>query len=267
MRRPPKATSAEEFALMPRHPGWKIEYIGGKAHFEPSFRVALVSMPVRPCSVRSSLPLRPVIPTDKHELIAADYDSFWDSVEYCNWPKPQIRKAARETIEGYFAGDRGKPMSASRVAIETVSGKERILGAALLVRDKEGPYIDSLFVRPEAQRQGIATALVSGAMNALHEAGEQTLASGYHLANEASIAWHTQFGFVEEPDLSIAQGRLLCARHELRRRDKMVNLSNRERSELETECRRLETLVDELLSLRKQHGFDAVTPFLRRSRA
>jgi hypothetical protein len=48
---------------------------------------------------------------------------------------------------------------------------------------------------------GIATALLSDAMNELHDGGEAILKSAYHAANETSMDWHQRFGFVEESDL------------------------------------------------------------------
>ena len=40
------------------------------------------------------------------------------------------------------------------------------------------------------------------------------------LANEASIAWHQSFGFLERPEYFVAQSRYYCAIHERERLQK-----------------------------------------------
>jgi RimJ/RimL family protein N-acetyltransferase len=87
-----------------------------------------------------------------------------------------------------------------------------------------------LFVSPAWQRQGLATALVTAALNALHSIGVAALESSYMLGNAESQAWHQQFGFVEEPDLFLAQAYYRQSEYELWRRETIGDLTDAERS-------------------------------------
>ncbi|HZO91453.1 MAG TPA: GNAT family N-acetyltransferase [Chthonomonadaceae bacterium] len=180
----------EQYHLLPLKPGWKREYIDGEAHIQPRNTAATLTISVGPRPVNASYPLREVTPEDAPALIAAFYEAFRDTCEYCDWPDAKIRESASKCITTFFAGQRGETHSASRLAVETATatGREEVIGAALLVRDNDGPYLDMLFVRPHWQRRGLATALVSAAMNALHAAGEPTLRSAYDIANDPSVA-------------------------------------------------------------------------------
>jgi hypothetical protein len=60
------------------------------------------------------------------------------------------------------------------------------------------------------------------------------LESGALLANEASIAWHTAFGFRELPDLFVAQARFHAALHERDRLKEIGRLTPQEDERLST---------------------------------
>jgi hypothetical protein len=55
------------------------------------------------------------------------------------------------------------------------------------------------------------------AVNTLLSVGETNLYSRCHLGNEASIAWHSQYGFRELPDAWVAAARAHHYDHELER--------------------------------------------------
>ncbi len=84
------------------------------------------------------------------------------------------------------------------------------------------------------------------------------------LGNEASQAWHQQFGFVEEPDLFLARLNYRHAEHELWRREKIGNLGKADRLMLVSEVQRWKSQVDELEAIAKQKGMEAVYPLLMR---
>ena len=193
-------------------------------------------------------------------------DAFGDTVEYCDWKADRIQAAARRNLHGYFEGERGAPLPASRVALAPVQGfgPQPIIGAALIVEPKPGQtMLDLLFVLPEWQQHGVATALVSGAMNELYRAGVPSLYSRYHLANAASRAWHRGFGFVDQPDLFLAQHLRSHARHELRQRDQIRELDAVARAELVAELEYWETRVRELEIAAGGTGLDALLPLLQ----
>jgi GNAT superfamily N-acetyltransferase len=256
--------SIDEFELLPMRPGWKYEYGEGRAHITPRELGVIVAMPVTARRVNTSLVLRKVTSDDAAELTSAFLEAFVDSVEYCDSETEKICEAADKAIRSHFSSERGKPHLASRVAMgfNRPRGCDSIVGAALLAHAPRYSILDLLFVRPAWQRHGLATALLSDAMNELHIAGETLLKSAYHAANEASMNWHHRFGFVEEPDLMRARLYSSSARHELWRREKIGGLSDRERVELQMEADRWKTEVEQLEEIGDREGYKAVAPIL-----
>lgn len=260
--------SWEEYELLPMHPGWKVEYWNRRAHFSPRHYFAVTRLAVTPRTVDSSALLAPITPEAQTALIQAYFESFQDAYDYCDWETGQIAESARRCVQDFLSGMRGEPLEASRIAVDPAPATPRdaIVGAAMIKRGDDGhPMLDFLFVRREWRRRGLATALVASAVNELHHAGESALQSCYRLGNEESAAWHRRFGFVEEPDLRIAQLYLTCAHHELWRHEKMGTLTNDHRKKLNAECERLRRRVNELQALEEELGFEAVSPMYRHS--
>jgi len=259
------AMTIDEYHLLPNKPGWKCEYYEGKAHLTPRHNVTFLKVAVTPRPVEPSFILRGVTQEDTEALTAAFYEAFADSYEFCDWTPRQIRETAAQSMADYFLGKRGSPMDASRVAVRTsrTGGTEELIGAALLIHSEYGPYLNPLFVRPRWQQRGLATALVSSAVNGLYTAGEKTLLSACHIGNEASLAWHHRFGFVEEPDMQLARLRLRYFYHELARRETLNNLTHSERGELETSVQFWKAEVKRLQEIEEYDGFEAVAPILR----
>lgn len=257
----------EAFELMPRKPGWKHEYWDGQAHMSPRHQVVTVTIAVQPRSVSSSYRLRPVAENDAPQLVVAYIAAFSDTIEYCDWESEKIVSSARTNIRNFFAGKRGQPHPAARVVVDAQADAagEQIIGAALIIGDNgEPPLLDILFVAPAWQRQGLATALVSASINALHSAGVPTLESRYMLGNEESQAWHQRFGFVKEPDLFLAKAYYHQSKHELWRRETIGDLTAAERNMLSSEADRWKRRVEELQAIADQQGLEAVMPLLRR---
>lgn len=201
----------EEFRLLNREPGWKYEYWNGQAHISPGHRVVTTSLDLRePRSCRCPCRIRPAVKNYEAELVAAYLAAFRSTIEYCDWDEEGIADSANKSVIGFLAGERGDPLSASRVALMSrPEAKGSVVGgAALLVEMDDGcPLLDILFVAPEWQRRGIATALVSSAVNQLHGTGYRRLKSRYMLGNEKSRAWHERFGFSPIPDRRSGTGR------------------------------------------------------------
>lgn len=266
MRTRPIPMSPDEFHWLPRRPGWKHEYWGGKAYIQPRPSVALVRAPVvpRPVAIPDGFRLRPAAPADVLLLIHAFFDAFRDSIDYWGYPLPRIRSESQKSIETCFGGRRGAFHPASVLALAPTG--RSVAGAALVVKDADGPNLDLLFVRPCWQRLGLGIALIQAAMNALHERGETHFDGGYNVANEASAAVHRRLGFEELPDLQRAQDEAYCARHELRRREQS-DLREEERQELERAAAHWEAVHAQLCAVRDRDGYEAVSPILRRGRA
>jgi GNAT superfamily N-acetyltransferase len=196
------AMTLEEFELMPRKLGWKYEYWADQAHISPRHHAVTTAVEIRPRPLNVPWNLRAVAPKDEPSLISGYLAAFKDTLEYCDWAVEEIAASARAAIQDFFAGKRGKPLPSSRLAVVSQggTGHDLVIGAALLVEANEAALLDLLFVIPEWQRQGVATALASATVNDLYHVGVKTLKSRYVLGNNESRTWHQQFGFVEEPD-------------------------------------------------------------------
>jgi len=256
----------KEFELMPRKLGWKHEYWDGQAHITPSYRIVTTAVEIKPRSLPSPCRIQAVDKGDEAQLISAYFAAFSDTIEYCDWEPEESAAAARKDIQEFFAGKRGNPLPSSRVAVASQSevAEESIVGAALVIEKTDGqPLLDMLFVIPEWQRKGLATALVSAVINELYSAGMKRLVSRYLLGNNASQTWHRKFGFVEEPDLFLAQLYYHHARYELCRQKKIGALTESQRQSLSSEVERWKAQVGELEKIAEQEGMEAVLPGLR----
>ena len=78
-----------------------------------------------------------------------------------------------------------------------------------------------LYVRPEFQRQRVATAMLHWAIDRLIALGFQTLTSRYHVCNEPSRHWHHRHGFEDEYDRYYIQMKIGWCRSEIWRREKL----------------------------------------------
>jgi RimJ/RimL family protein N-acetyltransferase len=257
--------TVDEYQLLPFEPGWKCEYWDGKAHYTPRYHAVVTTIAVSPRDVNTDFLLRQPAESDIEALTPIYVAAFRETIEYFGHSQEQIAEAARRDLRNYFAGEHGQPTSASCLAIDPGSNpdEETLAGAAMVTSTENGPLLYLLFVEPQWQRRGLATAMVSAAINELHELGEKTLTSRYHIGNEQSMAWHQRFGFVEEPDLQRARLYLRQATVELRRREKIGSLSDEERAKLTAEAERWEAEVEKLRRIEDLQGFDSVHPIMR----
>lgn len=132
-------------------------------------------------------------------MINAFFESFYDSVEFFNWPTEKIQTPARNNITEYFEEKRGKPLEVSQIALEPKTND--LIGLALFLINRENEAeLDLLFVRPPYQGKGVATEMVTTAANELLASGTNKIVSRYHVCNEGSRDWHTKFGFKQLPD-------------------------------------------------------------------
>ena len=238
--------TATEFERLPRDPGWKYEYVNGVARITPRHVVVTMRAPVMPRIVEvGGLTIRAMTEADRPGLVRAFHDGFRETVEYCDWSDAQIRQSGEDAIRTFFGGRRGAFHPASRLAVAPEQ-PDVVAGASLVVQKADLPFLDMLFIRPRWHRRGLATALVGASMNALHAQGEPDMGSAYDLANLPSRAWHEQFGFVEQPDYTLAHARAAAARHELWRRREIGGLSDAEQAALQAEAEHWERLADAL---------------------
>jgi RimJ/RimL family protein N-acetyltransferase len=246
--------SREAFHRLPFKPAWKQEYINGCLIESPRWVIVHATLPVLPRRFKSPAAIRPAQPGDEEGLLPSFRAAFKDTFEFCDNTRQQFSRSARQSLHHFFHGPFHLPLPASRVALGPAGTPDagRPIGAALVLAQDEGwALLDMIFVKPVWHRRGLATALAAAALTALHEqGGYRTLVSRYHLGNEPSRAWHHRFGFVDEPDLRLAQLHLRAAICELRRLRELHQLTahakrrlNRERSCWQKEADRLETLI------------------------
>ena len=265
MRRLSVPMTVDEYHLLPFEPGWKCEYWDGHAHYSPRHQAVVTTIAVGPRDAHTECALRQPDESDIERLTPVYAAAFSETIEYFGYSPDQVAQAARRDLTDYFAGKHGQPTSASCVAVTPESNpeEERFAGAAMITSTGGGPLLYLLFVAPEWQRRGLASAMVSAAIIELHELGEKTLTSRYHIGNEQSLAWHQRFGFVETPDLRRARLYLQQSKVELWRREKIGGLTAEERAKLNAEAARWEAEVETLQRIEDEQGFDAVHPILR----
>lgn len=263
--------SRDDYDMLPRRWGWKYEYMDGCAVITPrDYYVSLRAEVTRRDVIipdDDELHLQPFAmntanPFDEQRLVSAFVDAFADSVEFCDGEYADIEAGAWKSVNGFVTGKRGTPHPASRVALVPAQHFP-VVGAAFVTANGDDVALDLLLVRPRWQRCGLGTALVAAVINELQGAGVTSLRSSYHIANEASAAWHTRFGFVEEADLFVAKLRWRAAQHELRRVQQMASAEVKDLQGLEAECRDLKAQVAGLEGRAERDGYEAVMPVLR----
>jgi len=245
--------SLEEFHQQPFSLVFKQEYINGRLVESSRDVIIHGAIPVAPRAIPSPLLLRPTTPDDERALLPCFRAAFAEAFEFCDYSREQFARGARESLHHFYNAEFHRPLPASGIALGPSGTREagKPIGAALVLQQNEGwALLDMIFVSPRWQRRGLANALAAAAMTELHTMGGcRTLISRYHLGNEASCVWHHRFGFVDEPDLRLAQLYLRAARHELRRREQMRMLTSAEKQRLTVKRDKWQHEVDRLEAL------------------
>jgi GNAT superfamily N-acetyltransferase len=232
--------SYEDFDVMERPFGWKVEYWDGHARLTPRGMGVKTTINLFPRHFSHHHTIVAVTPDDRDRILMGYFESFSPSVEFCGWPADDIRDCAEKDIGKYFSGKRGEPLSASAIALAPNS--QTLIGLILVSqRSPQNAFMDLLYVRPEFQRQGVATAMLHWAINRLVELEFQTLASRYHVCNEASRLWHHGHGFEDEYDRYYIQMKVSWYRLEIWRREKLGLMVGLE--EMKQECDRWKAMV------------------------
>ncbi len=199
---------------VPFRAGWKREYYGGAAHVRPSWATCIYELALTPRPVICEFEIRTVTVEDRPALLEGFIDAFRYAPEYCSHTMSAYRRAARDYFDGFFGDNRGRwSPTASCCAVDG----DRILAAALIKERESSPLLDCVYARPDRFRKGLATAVTAFAGNRLVASGERKLKSCALLANDASTAWHSRYGFVELPNWMTAQSRYFNAVWELER--------------------------------------------------
>ncbi|MCA9792776.1 MAG: GNAT family N-acetyltransferase [Candidatus Eremiobacteraeota bacterium] len=239
----------QEFWRLPRHLGWRYEYIDGVAYIEPGACCVVAALNLGPgYRAAGRAPRR----SQSEELWPLCLAAFGPTVEYAGYNPMQAENAAREAIATYFDGERGEPRPESVVLEEG----GRLVAAALLVETVTGPHLDLLFVAPDQHRRGLAEVAVGACCHQLIAAGERHLTSAYQLANLPSAAWHHKFGFREYPDRLTEQMRRYFLIAELERLKRLGTLTCQQEVRLRFARRRCSRLLTHLDAMLAQERYD-----------
>lgn len=194
MKRKRVPMSFAEFEIMERPFGWKVEYWDGQAHLTPREFGIATRINLSPRPLQQNHALIPVHPSYAEQMIAGYFEVFVDSVDLCGYSEAQVQDSAKKCIDHYFSGKKGEALPASIIALDQNS--QKLAGLALFILNREQkPHLELLYVRPQFQRRGMATAMVTLGMNNLIESNFQALFSTYHICNEGSRLWHHKMGF------------------------------------------------------------------------
>lgn len=190
--------SFEEYEVLERPFGWKVEYWDGQARLTPRSMGVTSCLDLNHASTQQpgnqEYALIRVEATHAEQMIAGYFEAFADSVEFCNWPLADIQRSGERCIARYFSGHRGEPLAASVIALQP--NTQELAGLALFVLTAERkPHLDLLYVLPSFQRQGIATAMLHRGVSHLVKTEATELSSAYHVCNQHSRQWHHKLGF------------------------------------------------------------------------
>jgi N-acetylglutamate synthase-like GNAT family acetyltransferase len=235
------------FEKIPRQPGWKYEYHGGKAHITAAHTVVsfLLDLAPRECADRPGI--RKLTEADRDALLPPFLDAFRQTPEYAGYPARVFKRSALRYIAGFFGNVRGQWAPVSVV----IENKKRIVGAALIKRGQTLHLLDCIFVSPKHGRNGLATLMTNHVVNDLLEKGETKLVSYALLANDASLAWHRHFGFQEVPDLWVASSRWQAYAQQVDLHTQAKDLADRELDEVTERAAFWKAEADRLTQLEK----------------
>ena len=187
-----------EFEKIERLLGWKTEYWDGYARFTPRamgvdtcLNFAAVSSPPNQATSKFTL----ITPTPNHtqQMLDSYIAAFINSVEFCGWPINSIFDEAQRDISLYFAGKRGKPLSASVIVLD--SKTNQLIGTALITDKKKNACLELLYVRPEYQRKGVGKQMLHHSIRQLMQQGYTQITSRYHICNHHSRQLYHKLGF------------------------------------------------------------------------
>ena len=217
----------EEYLVYPRKLGWKHEYFDGALHLSPAwtavatFRLSiseLLNREVYTCVRRKPVAsIRSLQPQDLDALLTLFCECFERSIEYAGSGPAGLMRYAHGTLDRFFGQTSAPYVNGCCVAVL----KGSIVGCSMITESEHGVTLQPIFVAPIVQRQGIATLLLVASAKYLADHGIAELRSQCNLGNDASMAWHVQCGFVENPSRFPAGHRANIYLQEAERQDRL----------------------------------------------
>jgi hypothetical protein len=208
----------EELRQLPRNAAFKYEFLGGQAFLSPRPRHYHAVLDLRPHAPAGAMDIRHLGANELMELVPLFVAAFRHIQPYGSIAdEPTRLKAAREALDRTRTGGDGPWIErASFVAYQ----EEKAVGAILITllpdtdpcdwnsyhwpeppppdciaRRLGRPHLTWIFVTPWLAGQGIGTALLAVAGNAILDLGYRQLLSTFLLGNESSMLWHWRNGF------------------------------------------------------------------------
>ncbi len=242
------------FETIERLLGWKTEYWDGYARFTPRGMGVETRLSFESVSELSHFELSHTAPKeftlitptpdDTQKMIDGYIDAFINSVEFCGWPIDRIFEEAHRDISLYFEGRRGKPLSASVIAIDPKS--QTVIATALVTDKKEqGAGLELLYVRPSYQRKGIGTRIIHRSICTLAQQGYSQLTSRYHICNHHSRQFYHKLGFQDVCDRYYLRTYTAWLGNEIYRREQLrmldgIEALKQEQNQLQVKLKKLE---------------------------
>lgn len=135
--------------------------------------------------------MRTFVSEDENALGELMYRAYLGTVDYEGETPEQAAIEVHKTIQGeygVFLPDCSK----------VVERGGRLLGAALITRFQERPFVAFTFTDPEFTGQGLARACMEAAMSVLFAQGERELRLVVTLANAPAVKLYANLGFQRE---------------------------------------------------------------------
>jgi GNAT superfamily N-acetyltransferase len=211
----------EQFRQMPRNPAYKYEYLGGKAYLSPRARHYHAVLDLQRLPVSEEVEIRQIRSEELEELIPLFCEAFRSIQPYGSLDDETMDKASRHSLERTRTGGDGPLIEqASFIALDKDKRPGTKIGAILITLLPEGdetdadsyywrdpppadclerrqgrPHLTWIFVSPLEMGQGIGTALLAAASNALLDMGFTQLLTTFISGNDSSMLWHWRNGF------------------------------------------------------------------------
>jgi GNAT superfamily N-acetyltransferase len=152
----------------------------------------VLAAPVHHRAVLADPAARPPVPADAEALAVLMLAAYQGTVD----DEGETLEEARAVVAQYFEGVFGKPMP----AVSEVTERDGVLVAAtLLTHWWRGPFVAFMITAPQAQRQGLARAGLTRAINRLAAGDEPWLRLVVTQGNTRAEALYESLGFVPVP--------------------------------------------------------------------
>ena len=152
----------------------------------------VLAAPVRRRPVAPDANARPPTPADAEGLALLMHAAYAGTID----DEGETLEDTRAVVAQYFAGEFGPPMPA---VSEVVQRDGELVAATLLTQWWRGPFVAFMITAPHAQRQGLARAGLTRAMNRLADGDEPWLRLVVTAGNTRAEALYASLGFVPVP--------------------------------------------------------------------